>query len=213
MKLLSVLLLLFTLILPAAAQNSRDTVHKSMHPVFVATFEERGYCTAYAVGPRTISIAQHCVGEDPKPSTVLFIMDGQYSTNEETILDGNDHALVVLKDIGLGGEFEFKGFGTWIHDAFPAYTPQQGERMIFWGAPKSIACTDCYREGYFSGFSDKVGNGYILMWFAMLGAPGDSGSLIFTTDGRVVGEVSIGMQGFIGASGFAFTPEQVAQIK
>lgn len=222
MTFLARLLLFFMLaIFPSisAQTNSRETVHKAMHSVLITAFEERGGCTAYAVGPHTIAIAEHCLGATPaEPESILFTFEqdgGVMATNVETVLDGNDHALVVLEDVGLGGQYEFKGFNTWIYDAFPAYIPQQGDRIFMYGAPLAVGCTDCYREGYFSGWvapsprsSDRT-----LMWFSLTGAPGDSGALIFDASGHVVGEVSIGANGFIGCFGFSFTAADLKHIK
>lgn len=219
MKLLATLFLFLALALPTVAQNSRATIHAAMHETLIVAYEDAGYCTAYAVGPRTIAIAEHCLGEGKsEPETLLFVFEptgklktdvtGVMATNEEVILDGNDHALVVLKDIGFN---QFHEFDTWIHDAYPAYTPVQGERVIMWGAPMAIACRDCYREGYFSGWART--QGYELMWFALSGTPGDSGSLIFNESGRLVGEVSVGLPGFTGCLGFTFTAEDLKHIK
>src|SRR5208337_967390 len=200
----------------SAQSNSRETVHKSMHEVLVTSFEERGRCTAYAVGPHTIAIAEHCIGDKPEPEPLLFTFEqdgGIMATNAETILDGNDHALIVLEDIGLGGQFAFKGFDTWIHDAFPANIPQQGDRVFRYGAPAALLCHDCYREGLFMGFSEKTGAGVILLWFQMPSAAGDSGALIFDEMGHVAGEVSIGGEGFVASTGFVFSATDLQHIK
>lgn len=217
MKMLATLFLLLALAIPGAAQSNRETIHASMHSVFIAAGEEPVLCTAYAVGPNTIAIAEHCLGDTPEvKETILFIIDykdgtGLYATNADTVLDGNDHALVVLKGWGLDLHDRFEGFTTWIHDAYPAYTPAQGERVIMWGAPMTIQCRDCYREGYFSGWA-RVQN-HELMWFALSGTNGDSGALIFTESGRLVGEVSVAPPGFIGCAGFTFTAEDIKHIK
>ena len=217
MKFLVFLLFMLSIYLPCQAQNSRETIHSSMHPIFVAAGEDAGLCTAYAVGPRTIAIAEHCLGDKPKElETILFIVDykdgnGQFATNADVVLDGNDHALVVLEDVGLDGSKEFKGFTTWVHDAFPAHTPRQGERVVMWGAPMAIQCRDCYREGYFSGWARSDFRD--IMWFQIYGEPGDSGSFIFTEDGRLVAELSVGLPGFVGCLGFGFTAADVQRIK
>ena len=172
-----------------------------MHEVGIVTpFGSAGRCTAYAVGPRTIMIAEHCLGEFP--TFDLFLIDEvgnknyQMAAPSDVILDTNDHAIVVLDALDVKSN-HFDGFDVWISD-LGFYTPQQGDKVFMYGSPMSILCKDCYREGYFSGWSEKLDD-KILMWFAFAGGPGDSGSFIFDDKGHLVGEVTYGTPyGFMG---------------
>ncbi len=212
--LVSLLLLVLTC-LPTFASNSRETISKSMHEVLIVQPMEEGYCTAYAVGQKTIMIAEHCISKVPE--TDLFIFDeygtgkGPYAVAEKILLDNNDHAILVLRALDLETN-KFTGFDTWIQD-ISFYSPKQGDKVIMWGAPSSLECISCYREGMFSGWTVKDDDGRVLMWFVLPVSEGDSGSLVFDSFGHLVGQVTYGHGCFMGSYPFSFIKEQTDQIK
>jgi hypothetical protein len=209
-KLFGFVLLFIMCILPfSCSAESKETIHQSMHFTRIEGPMESGGCTSYSVGPNTILIAEHCLGEFPNDD--LLIIDGKYAAIKEVILDGNDHALVILQGIGLDND-DFQPFLVYVEPKF--YNDlKQGDKVMMWGAPLSIGCKDCYREGYYSG--DAIdSDGRIVSWFAMAGGPGDSGSLIFNASGNLVGELTYGTSyGFIGSYKFGFSDEELKKVQ
>jgi hypothetical protein len=196
------------------AGNTKEQIHAAMHEVYIAAPHEadNGYCTVYAIGPHTILTAEHCLGDYPKAD--LLILDeygtkqGAHAVVDEVILDGNDHAIAILKGAGLSSDF--KEFKAYLGKPAP-YSLQQGDRVFKYAVTASIVCKDCYTEGYFSGYAMRGEK--VVTWFILPAATGDSGALIFNVNNQLVGMVSFALSGFTGGYGFGFTDKEWNRIK
>jgi hypothetical protein len=165
-------------------------------------------------------IAEHCI--EGSKEVPLFTIDPRSNNPKlaiagQIIKDGNDHVIIELQHLNL--ENSFIKFDYWVDVSNQNLPLRQGEIVYFWGAPTSIGCNSCFHFGYFSGEGklsepddpdedDWNVKDRSLLIFAIVGAPGDSGSLIFNKSGNPVGMVSSGYYGFIGSFKFNFTDEQ-----
>lgn len=150
------------------------------------TFADGGLCSGTAVAPHTLLTATHCVqGTTMKTVNVMPVKERAEAD------DGNDHTLVIVDQT----------FDVYV--PIVQRKPVQGEDVHYWGNPMNV--TDVYRRGYIGGYCNVPqvcmdldadaplrsgpwrGEAYMLV---VPGAPGDSGSGIFDTDGEVIGVVS-----------------------
>lgn len=203
------ILLLFILTFTACAAdsgNTKEQIHASLLDYETTSrifpLSMHGDCSGYAVGPHTMLTAGHCVFDNADLKSVSIAFGKAVpEVISEIILDGSDHALVI---------FANKTFYTYIKLAFAA--PKQAERVFMWGNPTRLyGARDCWREGYYSGSGLYVhdGIGHTIYLFVMPAINGDSGSLIFNADGRIVGMANQGEAGFTGDEAFSFTPDQL----
>lgn len=206
----TIIALVISFSLPLSAKRSHEYIHSAMYQVKIV---DVGLCTAYATGPHTILIAEHCLGEGASAKSFVFdpgTPDEKTASISEEIFDHEDHVIVRLNGIK---------FRDWV-DVDMRAIPQQNDRVHYWGACASIYCNDCYREGYYSGLAkvppEQLGgiakNGDMLL-FVIVGIPGDSGSLIFDQNNNIVGMTSIGTNGFVGSFVFQFTEVQWEKAK
>ena len=203
MKILLSLLAALILSLSPVSARSKDYVHSAMHQVRI---EHSGRCTAYATGPHTIMIAEHCLGEDPPKDVFTFDPDTSFQQSATVVsetFDHADHVIVVLSGILFSEYVDVNDRGL----------PLQGDRVHFWGAAAAVGCSDCYREGYYIGIGQIEDIDSALLLFDLNGAPGDSGSLIFDQNNRIVGMVSLAANHFVASFPLLFTPAEWKQAK
>lgn len=126
---------------------------------------DNGVCSGTAVGPSQILTATHCMSYG-----TLLRVNGHPVTVVGHSDDKKDHAIASI--LGLS-------FNSWAK--FGA-TPNQGDRVRFWGSPKGNR--DTYREGYVAHVSERV------IAVSMMVCKGDSGAGLFDDKGELVGMVS-----------------------
>jgi S1-C subfamily serine protease len=165
---------------------------------------DRIQCSATAIGPHAVLVADHCVEGD-----VRAVELGDRTVNVVSVIrDGADHALVIV-------EADFK---RWAKVGKP---PRPGDEVYFQGIPRDFG--KLLRFGRVSGWgtlpdaeADPVLSQPIL-YVDIQVAPGDSGAGLFNHRGELVGVVSIqtwqgtGPANFMGSLAFRFTPEQWRQ--
>jgi hypothetical protein len=159
--------LLLALLLAAAGYAlCRDKVptHEDLRAAALRLEFSRGVCSGGAIGPDTLISAKHCFADK------LVSVDGQPVRIVESRMEGRDTAIVRVAGV------------TFKHWAKRGGIARQGEVLRFWGQPSGVP--DVYREVIVSrAWTD----GLILQGTI---CPGDSGSPLFGSDGRIVGIVS-----------------------
>lgn len=155
-------------------------------------------CGATKVADRTVMTAAHCVDEP-------FTIEGQVA--ETIILDGQEHALVILAK-------PINGKAAKLSHRLPEY----GQELYMWGKPMGVG--PLYREGAYMGKAIDP-NGNIWQMTSLLVLGGDSGSGVYDAKGRLVATVSIAFPGgsfmpqlgWMGYQPYAFTAEQWKEVK
>lgn len=172
-----------------------------MHIITVTETDENGQtgngmCTVTAIGPHAVMTAEHCDGS----GTVQI--DKQDAQVEGTLLDGNDHEILLLRGI------TFKDYLS--VSLGPVY---QGEHVHLYGNPLDIdGMTNMYREGYVMGEHSVDDKEAIIM--NLLAAGGDSGSAILNDQGQVITLVTGGYGPVVVYSyPLAFSPDQLNKAR
>lgn len=155
-------------------------------------------CGSTKVGHRTVLTAEHCVHPDMK-------VQGQVP--ELVLVDGADHALVILPQPIKGGSIA----------AMAHRLPEIGDKLYVWGMP--LGKGPLWREGIVSGQFQTTGAVWTIADIMVTG--GDSGSGIYNEQGRLVATVSIqlnpgnpfGVWGPVGWAPYKFTVEQWQAIR
>ena len=157
-------------ILAFTAQATNKVVaaaHKTTHTIVLR--DALGYqpikCSATAVGPHALLTASHC----ERPVDELTI-DGKDAAILGHTRDNKDHTVYFVDAT----------FVTW--SAFADTLPDVADRVFIFGNPG--ANKDDYREGYISHIEDED------LLIDLNGYPGDSGSALFDTEGKICGIIS-----------------------
>lgn len=124
------------------------------------------FCSGTAVGPDLILTAEHCL------DGALLKIDGHPVKGTVTRRD-TKRDMAWLRITGVR-------FTHWANRAGKA---RQGDRVRYWGHPGGVAQT-VYREGYVTMIYDGA------LIVDSLICSGDSGSALWSDDGRIVGVVS-----------------------
>lgn len=183
-----------------------------------------GTCGAGVRFAHVISTARHCfvkrnpdtgseelyIPRDPVVGDTLYL-NGKPRKILEFVYDGADHVLVRVDGA------PFPHVPTYSNDALP----DVGADVFVWGAPIGLTSL-MLRRGSVGGGDERVNDdtntipkGTIVRWLDLTGGPGDSGSPVFDSNGRVVGVVSYGISPykFLGLFPVAFTSQQLAEIQ
>lgn len=160
-------------------------------------------CGATKIGDRTAVTAEHCVDSD-------FLLEGQKP--EKVLLDGKEHALVVVPA-------NLPGSKAKLAHRYPTI----GDKLYVWGKP--LGYGPLWREGIVAGYVVFPDDPFLAPYgkftiSTMLVAPGDSGSGTWNDKGELVGSVSIGLMATflrdwspMGYVPYAFTVEQWKQVR
>lgn len=221
-----VLVFLATSVSPAFAHKEvknklKQLQHASYHEVTMVDRNSDGKivgggtCSAMAIGPHTLILAEHCNDEYTNQvyvdASIPDIKDNTARTySAEKSFDHQDHMLLDLGQITFPSYIPFKA---------PPATPRQGEHFYYWGSPNGTP--DQYREGYITGTApfehsddpdiDASGPLYMASGPAQ---PGDSGSMLFDSEtGKPIGILTYGFADgmFVGIFPIQFTQAQVDQ--
>jgi hypothetical protein len=186
-------------VVPVAKKNVN---HASMHAIDLVNDTEESYCTATAIAPHVLLTAAHC---DLNDSKITIDSEKTSYTIIKKVYDNYDHMLLVVPNVN---------FKIYIH--YDPEFPMQSDHVYFWGNPEQI--TDQYREGYIMGILvdpnfDRAGVKGVAFTFLMTVFPGDSGSAIYGSDGRIVSIVTAGKSGITIGFPLKFTKEQIADAE
>lgn len=134
--------------------------------------------------------AAHCLEGNDGP--IDLQVDGKVCKIERAEKDVTDHVLVMTKECNFSRK------------ATIGVQPKVGTRVFYWGNP--FLFEDMLRIGYVA----KVENSSLLL--DINGYNGDSGSAIFTANGKIVGVVNYGYTrrafSIVEATPFTFTRKQ-----
>ena len=209
------LLLILGLSLPALAISPAiDKAHKASYQIGQVSVSGNGRCSATAVGPHALLTASHC--EIPTDALYIRGIESNPVLIVGKIRDEQDHTIYLLQGVT---------FVDYV-DIVPADTFYSGEDVFTFGNPGDW--TDNYQRGYIAGIkvdrslAAAMGQGdpdEILMDFQAY--PGQSGSGIFNTDGKlitVLSEEEIQSHhddaiAFASAYRLNFKPEDIARAK
>jgi len=169
-----------------------------MHRIQMSSAADRAGCTATAIGQHTLLTAAHCI-----IGTDQITVDATDARVASALYDGNDHVILVL----TGVQFDH-------YLGVDERSPKDKETVRLWGNPGHSR--NVYREGHFSGkdtFSGADGQDHELWIFVLPTYPGDSGSALITTDGKILTVVSLGNQSAeCAVFPLAFSPDQLRRV-
>lgn len=171
MKLLAALVVSLALSGSACAKPPLEAAMASRVQL-ISSVDGRVLCGGVAVGDHTILTAEHCIDGEP------FTVEGQVTRG--IVLDGRDHALIQV-------EKPLKA-----RPAKLAPLPKLLDKVVEVGMPRGYG--PLAREGTYSG-TVKAPDGSAWHVFSIRVAPGDSGSGIYDSKGRIITLVSIGFMG------------------
>jgi hypothetical protein len=167
--------------------------HRAAHHIEYDNALEGDSCSATAVGPHTLLTAGHCLMASTK-----IIIDGTPTVVKNMVFDDADHMLVIT-------DATFPAFLAIDQKALG-----EAGQVHMWGNPGHSV--DVYRIGAFLKWEDDGDTK--LAVFQLPVFAGDSGSGIINDAGLIIGVVSMGDKNAQTAVlPFAFTPEQLAEIK
>lgn len=187
--------------------------HRATVTIVMKGKTEGAGCSATAIAEHVLLTAEHC----NIPDGVVYLNQTETPYTHplevsERFFDKQDHVLLVLPGVSFKHMIPYDPTN---------YVPlKSGDHYYLWGNPGLIP--DQYREGYVTGLytpskgeNDEVDVQGI---FAMISGPvvgGDSGSSIFTSDGRLAGVLTWGIfdGSFAGIYPLAFTTDQLNQAK
>jgi hypothetical protein len=166
--------------LPASSLSPAiDKAHKASYQIGQMSVSGSGRCSATAIGPHALLTASHC--EIPTDALYIRGIDGNPVQIVARVRDDLDHTIYLLKGVT---------FDDYVEVA-PADPLDQGEDVFTFGNPGDWQ--DIYQRGYVAGIKvDRsmqaaFGQGdpdEILLDFQAY--PGQSGSGVFNTDGKLV---------------------------
>ncbi len=183
-------LLALLLTLLAGCSGCASVPLEQVHGATLRADFDNGVCSATAVGSTTVLIATHCLKDG-----TLKTLGGRDVKILGRRDDGKDHSLIRLNI----------AFDHWAR--FGVY-PAIGQDVFYYGNPLGLA--DVLRKGYIAAYVE----GEFLI--DIEGAPGDSGAAVFDSEGRVIGVISMILQGtptnfrMMAIFPLAFTPQQIA---
>jgi hypothetical protein len=176
---------MFFLALVLAAFSLCENVHKNViaeahQYTHIIGFEEADgtdECSATAIGPHAILTASHC-GAQQNLDTEKVSIDGKdVIVIGKPIRDGNDHVIYILN-------IRFKHYAT-----ISTQLLNVGDEVFIIGNPGGLR--DILRKGYVVGYrKDRNDSNLIDILYDMNVFYGDSGSVIFNSDGQIVGVLS-----------------------
>lgn len=196
-KLLTLALSTILLFGSAIAQSNSafDTAKGTAHHIEFRTVLEGDSCSATAVGKHTLLTAAHCV-----MGTGKLVVDGDETTIKNIQYDEQDHALITIAD---------KDFDKFV--AIDQRDPKEKEVVFMWGWPGK-AENPVYRTGQLKKI-EKDEEGTLDIW-VLPSYPGDSGSGLISSDGKVIAVLSLGDKSADAASlPMAFSDKQLSQIE
>ncbi|TPG50181.1 serine protease [Rhodanobacter glycinis] len=169
-----------------------------VHKATVLLTIDNGTCSGTIIGPHAILTAEHCLTR-----TKTLAVDSVPVEVLSVVLDHRDHAIVRV----------LTTYKHWVEVKPEVY---QGEEIFNLGNPGNLR--DMYRHGYVSGYA--VIAGQMLYILDYNGYFGDSGSGIFSMDGKLVAVTSVldlqlSPNGFIkvmGAFPLMFTKTQLDEV-
>ncbi|WP_423176244.1 MULTISPECIES: trypsin-like peptidase domain-containing protein [unclassified Stenotrophomonas maltophilia group] len=146
----------------AGCADARPSVERYTYRIGT---QDRGLCSATAVGREVLLTAKHCIAEN---DSVVYLGDKRVTIRHIEV-DGRDHALL------------------WVDERFPVWAqfgppPKVGDEIEFYGNSEGL--NQVYRRGYVAAYL-----GAYMYSDAMVGR-GDSGAGIFNSSGQLVGVVS-----------------------
>ncbi len=168
----------------------------------------KGACSSSAIGPHALLTAQHCdVGEE----YLTVDLDLAPRKIVGRITDGEDH-IIFLVD---GPKFKNTIAAEYDPDTYTV--PTVGEKVFLFGDGGAMFPPQ-YRTGYYTGSTTIEGadasKDPVVMLFDLNIIPGDSGSAVYGSNGKLVTLVTYGIDGkFCGAYRMMFTAAQVAQAE
>jgi hypothetical protein len=170
--------------------------------------DEEGQCTATAIGPHAILTAEHCNdkdGDDHYDTITLDLSTRHYALLAETY-DSRDHVIYLID----GPAFTNYLSPDELVNVKPVIS---GEQVYIYGDGRGN-CSPRRIDGKINDAANSadisdVDKNQQITWYTLGIIYGDSGSAIYTNDGRVVGLITYGMSDG-GAAGFALNfSEQV----
>ena len=206
---------------PAKLPTLKEVEHKSMYAIIMdngKTGEDRDAsgCTAYAISEHVLLTAEHCNQNGGSLYLNPEKIDGHWDRTRPLqvsakYFDHEDHMLLVVP------RATFKYHINYDPDTYAP--PKAGDFVYFWGNPNLIH--DQYRSGYMmgkmpsAGLDSDVDAGGLIYLFAVPVVGGDSGSSVFSKDGRLVMIVTYGIDNgqVMGGYALAFSSEQIAQAE
>lgn len=166
---------------------------------------ERAGCSATAISAHALLTAGHC----ELAGATVAVDDALPIAPEEILHDKHDGMILIshvwdFKDVEPLSEFN--------------WAPKQGEALYMFGNPQGVR--SMFRVGALAGTTtipndDLVHDGSPIFVGTMNVQPGDSGSSIYTHDGRRVGVLTYGIFDgkFCGFYSLTFTPQQIAEAE
>jgi hypothetical protein len=202
---------------PAPVPNATTAQRKVSHMISFIDPDTRrgsGLCSATVIGPHAILTAEHCDYKDGKGNldqTALMIdLSTKVYHIEDSILDDRDHQILLVDGPA------FTDIAT-----YQVRQPVAGETVFILGdgkgefPPRELVGTVISVPNDASSVDGEAG----LFYSTMKVIPGDSGSAVYGTDGKIVGLVTylLRMKNEPNASNanfsLAFTDAQIQQAK
>ena len=188
---------LVTSVNPPSAWTTPAT---AAHHIHMESEVEGASCSSVAVGPHTLLTAGHCVvgGTD---KIYIDKPDNKYTINN-VVYDEKDHALLTINSVQ---------FDSYL--GIDERKPVPNEEVHFYGWPGHAKSAEI-RQGQFVETQEIFEFNDPVDIYSVIALPGDSGSGVVDSEGKVITVVSVGdNSGNMGAFELNFTPEQLAQTK
>jgi len=143
---------------------THSDLRATTHRIEVLRLDGGAICSATAIAADTLLTATHCMS-----GAIGLVVDDSPATVAEVTVEGDRATIRLSAPV----------FATW---AQLGPTPEQGDRVRWWGNPRGIA--DVYREAVVASVQ-----GGVIAVGAMV-CHGDSGAGIFDAAGQVVAVIS-----------------------
>lgn len=79
--------------LAGCAYNVYESAHSTAHRLTLYFADQSGVCSSTAVGPHALLTAEHCI-----KNIQSVAVDGKLVAIHKILLDGNDHAVLLVED-------------------------------------------------------------------------------------------------------------------
>ena len=152
--------------------------------------EDDGLCTATAIGPHAILTAEHCNKGDNPDTEITLDLSMEHRNLVSEFYDGRDHEIYLL---------DGPAFKNYLRpDELIEVAPVRADEKVFiygdglGSYPPRRVDGQVDNDSNAIDFSD-VDQELQAVWYTMAVVPGDSGSAIYASDGRVVGLVTYGI--------------------